>query len=402
VLSFGVGCAGGDDRTDVGDLDVDHSVEIISWWTGPGEVEALRALIGVHEDQNPESSVTDAATESGRDARELIAERFLEGNPPDVFQENVPDIPQFLQDNPGGLVPLDDLFEEQGWADDIWPEVMERITVDGHIYAMPVGVHRENSLIYNRALFDEHELSPPTSLEELWEVCDAFKDAGVTPLATGGEGWILRLMFHSIALSTMGGADYEVYFAGKGDRDDPELVAAIRNFDRILESYVGEGMLAEDFGWQDAARAVHGGDAAMYFHGDWAAGYLQALGWKAGTDYGVVGSPGASEVFLLGVDAFAVPAEASNMDGALEFLKTVGSEEGQVAFNNIKGSTPVRMDIAESDLSEVARNTHGDLSSAEIIINAPSWDDLDDAILAFSLSGDEEALVKYFQDTIYP
>jgi len=60
------------------------------------------------------------------------------------------------------------------------------------------------------------------------------------------------------------------------------------------------------------------------------------------------------------------------------------------------------MDIAESDLSEVARNTHGDLSSAEIIINAPSWDDLDDAILAFSLSGDEEALVKYFQDTIYP
>jgi len=377
-------------------------VEIISWWTGPGEVEALRALIDVHGDRNPEASVTDAAAESGRDAGELIDERFLEGNPPDVFQENLAAIPQFLQDNPGGLVQLDDLFEEEGWADNIWSEVMERITVDGHIYAMPVNVHRENSLIYNRALFDEHQLEPPTSLEQLWEVCDAFVDAGVTPLATGGQGWILRLMFHSVALSTMGGADYEVYFAGNGDRDDPELVTAIRNFDRILENYVGEGMLAEDFGWQEASRAVHGGDAAMFFHGDWAAGYLQALGWQAGTDYGVVGSPGASEVFLLGVDAFAVPTEAANVDGALEFLKTVGSEEGQVAFNNIKGSTPVRMDIGEGELSEVARNTHGDLSNAEIIISAPSWDDLDDAILAFALNRDEDALVEYFQDTIYP
>jgi len=408
VLALVSGCSGsdevGNDGTggEGGGGSGDSTVEIISWWTGPGEAEALRALLDVFEDQNPGTTIFNAAADSGTDARALIDQRIADGEPPDVFQENVAEIPQFLATNPDGLTPLDDLFAENGWTDVMRPEVIERITMDGHIYAMPVGIHRENGLIYNRAVFTEHDLEPPTTLDELWTVSEALAAAGETPFATGGQGWILRIMFHSIALGTMGGAEYEAFFTGQGDRNDPALPESIQNFDRILQNYIGAGMLEETFGWQEASQAVHDGDAAMFLHGDWAAGYLQALGWEAGVDFGVVASPGAAEVFLFGVDAFALPADAPNHDGAISFFETIGSLEGQVAFNNIKGSTVTRLDVDSADLTPVGRATQADFASAAIVIGTPSWEGVDDAILAFALDGDEAALTTFLQDAVYP
>ena len=41
-----------------------------------------------------------------------------------------------------------------------------------------------------------------------------------------------------------------------------------------------------------AAETLHAGKAAMYIHGDWVKGYLDAEGWTPGVDYDQLPGPG--------------------------------------------------------------------------------------------------------------
>ena len=290
------------------------------------------------------------------------------------------------------------MFDQLGLRQVIFPEILRDVTHDGHIYVMPVNVHRENALFYNRRLFAAHHLTPPRTLEELLAVCRTLKAAGVVPLATANQGWILRIMFNSLALGRMGSAAYYDYFSGHNVADITRLRQAIDLFADVVERYVNPDAGDEGFGWTNAAQAIYNGDAAMFLHGDWVKGYFLQLGWSGDSDFGVVGSPGATDFFLYGIDAFALAAGAHNEAGARRFLTTVASTAGQVAFNRIKGSSPVRRDVPREELDALGRETLGDLDKARfrmLVRSRPSWED---AMVSFSRDHDRAALLRAFVD----
>jgi glucose/mannose transport system substrate-binding protein len=223
-----------------------------------------------------------------------------------------------------------------------------------------------------------------------------LKAAGVVPLATANQGWILRIMFNSLALGRMGSQAYHDYFSGQNLSDTTGLRQAIDLFAEVVENYVNLDAGDEGFGWTNAAQAVYNGDAAMFLHGDWVKGYFLQLGWSGESDFGVVGAPGASDFFLYGVDSFALAKGARNLAGALSFLTTVASPAGQVAFNRIKGSSPVRRDVARGDLDALGRETLNDLEKARfrmLVRSRPAWED---AMAAFSRDHDRAALLRAF------
>ncbi|HZU83354.1 MAG TPA: extracellular solute-binding protein, partial [Polyangiaceae bacterium] len=236
------------------------------------------------------------------------------------------------------------------------------------------------------------------TVDEFLATCEKLKQAGVTPVATAYQGWILRLMFNSIAMGKMGAGAYRDYFTtGRADLV-PALRDAILVFKTVLESYVNDDASEDGFNWTNAAQAVYSGDAAMFMHGDWAKGYLMQLGWRPGVDFGVVGAPGAADLFLYGVDVFAIPRGAQNERGAREFLETIASKDAQVAFNRIKGSSPIRMDAPTEQLDPLARATLADLRAARVrmlVRSRPAWDD---AIGRFARTRDVDALVRAFVD----
>lgn len=386
-----------------GDKTSENIIEMFSWWTGPGEAEALQALIDLHEDLNPGARINNAAVDSGEAVEELLAERLADGEePPSLYQQNVHDIPDLLDEDPEQFIKLDDLFEKNGWSEAFLPEVMEEITYEGSIYAMPTGVHRENALLYNAAILKTQGIEPPESVADLLAACEKLKTEGITCMATGYQGWILRIMFHSLAMGTLGSEDYVAYFTGQDDSHEDKVVETIATFQTILEDYIDPSFKEDGFGWQEASQALFDGDAAFFFHGDWAAGYVQQLGWEAGIDYGSVGAPGAADGFLFGVDVFAIPKGAPNEAGALSFFETIGSSAGQAAFNNIKGSTPVRLDADVSKLTPVAKAGLEDLNKAKVVMRVPSLTDFDDACLAFGTDYDGDALLKVITDDLYP
>ena len=385
---------GGNDTTE----DV---VEIFSWWIAPGEAEALQALVDVHKEHHQNSRIFNAAEESGDQARARLAERLNDNEPPDLFQENAHELPNFIAEHSGLLRPLDAFLDRMGYDQMILSEVLDNVSVDGSVYAMPVNLHRENTLYYNEQIFTDYDLTPPTTLEEFFEVCATLEAAGVAPVATANQGWILRIMFNTIAMGSMGPEAYQAYFSGQATGESPALRQAITDYARVVEEYVNADWNSEAFGWTEAAQAVFEGDAAMFLHGDWATGYFEQLGWTPGVDFGAVNAPGASELFLYGVDAFAMPAGGPNPEGAELFLETVGSEEGQISFNRIKGSSPMRLDVDPAQFDAIGQETLATLRDASIRMLTPAWTDWDDAFAAYGMSSDEDALYQFFVDT-YP
>jgi glucose/mannose transport system substrate-binding protein len=262
---------------------------------------------------------------------------------------------------------LDDLYAEQGWEDKFPAGVLEVLKYNDSYYAVPVNMHRQNTLFYNKDLVDE----PPMTLDEFFALAEILKADGITPLALSASGgWTLEIVFFSVMAGSAGIEYHNDFFTGAVDLTDAAqaeaLAGAVDDYIRVI-SYTNAD--AADLGWDQAAELVHTGDAAMYVHGDWAKGYYISQGWTPGSDFDVAASLGSQGEFIYNVDAFALCKDAPNRENAVNFLRVVGSPEAQAAFNKKKGSTPVNADVDISDWDTVAEKTFNDLTEATIIHN---------------------------------
>ncbi len=373
-------------------------VEIFSWWSAPGEADALEALIAAHQTTHPGARIFNAAAASGARAREWLEERLERNEPPDIFQDYIHHLRAVARHAIEKQMPIDDIFDRLGLRHAVFPELIQDITRDGHIYAMPVNVHRENTLFYNRHILAAHHVAVPRTVPELLAACRKLKSEGVVPLATADQGWILRIMFNALAAGQMGGEAYHGYFLGLRPIDVAPFREAIDLFAEVVDNYINADAGDDGFGWTNAAQALYDGDAAMLLHGDWVKGYLQQLGWSGETDFGVVAAPGTSDLFLYGVDAFVLARGARNEAGARDFLETVASPAGQVAFNRIKGSSPIRPDVPLGQLDQLGRETLDHLEHAKLrmmVRSRPVWEE---AAADFSRDHDRNKLLRAFLD----
>ncbi len=388
--------------TTSGTPQIEPTVQLFSWWSAPGEAEALQAIIDIYRKQHPGARVTNDGSLQGIDVRTKL-DKLIESSPPDVFQDNAYYLEALLKAHPGRVKSVDDFFEEPTLKAAVLPGLLDQVRVDGHIAALPVCVHRENVMFYGKQIFAEQKLEPPKTMSEFLDVCQKLKAAGITPLATGGQGWILNNMFTQLIAGTMGYAMFKDFITGAKPPTEPGIAAALKSaidtFATVLANYVDPKQSRDpSFGWSEAAEAVHSGKAAMYLHGDWVKGYLVQLGWTPGVDFGLLGGPGAPEVFLFEADVFGLPEHAPHPADGHDFLSVVASKEGQIAFSRLKGSTPIRSDVREG-LDSLGKATLDDFMGAKARLPAldkPVWAD---GCLKFSMDGDKDALFQVYVNT---
>ena len=123
-------------------------LEIFSWWTAGGEVEALNALFEIYKRDYPDVEIVNAALAGGAGQggkmKALLETRMQGGQPPDSFQVH---LGHELIDShviAGRMEPLDYLYAEEGY-DDVFPEdLIDIASYDGHPWSVPVNIHRSN------------------------------------------------------------------------------------------------------------------------------------------------------------------------------------------------------------------------------------------------------------------
>jgi glucose/mannose transport system substrate-binding protein len=378
-------------------------LQVFSWWTAPGEAEALRALEDTYQSVHEGARISQYSNTSAATWQEVLGMK-IDDSPWDVFQLSASDLATFRADHPGAVSDLEDIYSDAGLDQVMIPEIKNVVTQeDGKPYGVVTGVHRNNAFLYNKQIFDKQKLDPPTTVEEFITVSDALKKAGITPVASDMDTWVLRILFDEILAGTMGAQGFDDFIKGKAKASDTDvqtnLQSAIDTFDTIITDYVDvEKSSADDYDWSSAAQDLYDGNAAMLFHGDWAKGYLVHLGWTPGTDFGVSGPPGASDLFVYGADMFGLPSTAPHTQLGKDFLAVVASPEGQIAFNQYKGATPMRSDIADQ-LDDTTKLSLDNLVNAKVLMPGHGNKGWEDGIEAFAKDHDKDALLKVYTDT---
>jgi len=344
-------------------------LEIFSWWTAGGEADGLNALYELFSSQYPDIEIINAtvAGGAGSNAKAVLATRMQAGDPPDSFQVHAGHelIDSWVKADK--MEPVTSIFEDNGWLDKYPQGVIDVLSYNGEIWSVPVNIHRANVLWYNKQLFADNDLQPPTTFDEFFQVADALQAAGVTPLALGDNGiWAATHLFETVLLGALGPDGYRGLWDGSTDWSGPEITSALETFARMME-YVNEDHAA--LSWDQAAQLVVDGDAAMTIMGDWAEGYFKSVGLTPDVEFGYLPSPDTAGTFLMLSDSFGLPKGAPNRDNAIAWLEVLGSREGQDAFNPLKGSIPARTDGDRSLYDVYLQSAMDDFASNEI---APS------------------------------
>lgn len=119
--------------------------------------------------------------------------------------------------------------------------------------------------------------------------------------------------------------------------------------------------------WPDATQYVIDGKAAYTVMGDWVAATLDSQKLVMNRDWAWFPVPGTQGTFDFLADSFVMPTKGPNPAGTTAWLETVGSAQGQKAFNIRKGSIPARTDANPADYPAYQQAAMADFKSNTIV-----------------------------------
>ncbi len=387
-----------DDEAMVEVLDATE-LEVFSWWTSGGEAAALDALFSTLTDAQPNIEIINAtvAGGGGSAARPVLQTRLAGGDPPDTWQVHPGSelLGQYLA--AGYTEPLGDLYEEEGWYDVVPAGLVDLMRDEnGQPHAVLAGVHRGNGFWYNKPLLEENGISvgETLSIDEFFEIADTLQAAGIPALCVGDSGiWATAQMFENTLLGTIGPERYLGLWDGSTSFGDDDVKEAMSNYYQML-AYQNEDHSA--LSWDQAVGKLMEGGCAFNSMGDWAYGEFVNAGLEDNVDFGWVSHPGTAGSFMIVSDGFPLAKDAPHPEATIEWLRAIGSVEGQVAFNQLKGSICARTDCDRSEFG-VYHNWSMDSFAGDALVPtaihgsaAPAdfQQALNDAVTNFVVTGD--------------
>lgn len=326
-------------------------LEVMHWWTSGGEAAAV-AEFAKAWDATGNHWVDGAIAGGGDTARPIMISRILGGDPPAAFQFNHGRQAEELIEA-GLMLDLTDVAEAEGWRDIVNPpSLLDACTIDGRIYCAPVNIHSWQWMWLSNAAYAAADVPTPTNWEEFVATAPALRDAGIVPLAMGGQSWQQNGAFGVIAVALAG---VDAVLAVNRDKD----ASMVRSdaYGKVFQAFadareLSQGLDVQD--WNQATNAVITGTAGAQIMGDWAQGEFAVAGQIAGEDYECL--PGLGDVAILdtGGDAFYFPVVDNPEITAAqkELAALLLSPAVQVAFNSKKGSLPIRGDVDLTTVNE--------------------------------------------------
>ncbi len=321
-------------------------IEVTHWWTSGGEAAAVAELAKALNGNTEHNWVDGAIAGGGGTARPVMVSRIIGGDPMGAFQFNHGRQAEELIEA-GLLRDMTHVAEAEGWLDTVNPSsLLDSCTLDGRIYCAPVNIHSWQWLWLSNGAFEKAGVDVPSNWDEFVAAAPALTEAGIQPMALGGQPWQSSGAFN-VLMAALAGPDVleQVY----GDGGDAELAAG-EELSRVFKAAADmremvQGSNVQD--WNQATNLVITDAAGGQIMGDWAQGEFAVAGEVAGEDYTCLPGLGVIEVISTDGDAFYFPETGNpEIEAAQDALAaTLLQAETQVAFNLKKGSLPIRGDV---------------------------------------------------------
>ncbi len=293
------------------------------------------------------------------DIRSAIQTELAAGAP--QFDVAIVPWPSFVRElgQAGRLMDLTPIYNELDLRNNIInpQSYADVVSVNGKYYAVPIKAWAKPGIWYNVHVFQQLNITVPESGIMTWDeflnVCEKIKNAGIQPLAAGGQDkWPLTDFTEAVILR-MGGPDLQYklmhHEISWTDPQVEEVFATIA--DLIKKGYFGSTPTAE--AWSQQIGRLANGEVAMYFMGNWLNLMIQSdYNKKPGVDYDLMLFPRISEdvsiAIVAGGDWAIVPANPPHPDEARELVKWLAGPEYQEAMVKMKGYLAVHKGVPKS------------------------------------------------------
>ena len=325
-------CGGGDDE-----------VTLDFFQFKPEAVEIFNEMIAEFEAANPGIRVVQNHVPN---ADVAFRTRLVRNDIPDVITLNAG--ATWAEMAPAGVF-YD--FSDEPIVDDINPAFIEIINDlgtagEGEINGLPFA-NNADGVIYNKDLFEQHEVEVPTTWNEFIETAETFEQAGVTPFyGTLLEQWTSLPSWNALASNLQ---PPEEFFAEleAGDTSFEEGYTDVAERLYELFQYAQDDAFSRNY--NDGNQAFADGEAAMYLQGSWAIPVIRTF--EPDFEIGAFALPAIDEEganLVSGVDvAVTMGREPRHLEESLLFIEYLMDPEvsapyfeEQTAIPTIEGTEP--------------------------------------------------------------
>lgn len=344
----------------------EQSVEVMHFWTSGGEAAALGNIRDEVVSRGVAWQDAPVAGGGGDAAKTVLQARIAAGDPPAAMLMLGQNIIDWA--NEGILGDVNAVAEAEGW-DDVLPQAVQDFNkINGSYVAAPTNVHRTDMIWASKAAFDQIGAEYPTTWDEFNALAPRFVEAGIIPIAHGGQAWQEAYMFEALVIG-VGGPDF--YRDALVDLNPQALSSETME---AVFAQMGEirGMVDENFSgrdWNLATSMVINGEAAMQIMGDWAKGEFTNAGLMAGEDFACIPVPKTDAggfVYLVNSLSFFAQPDPEQGEAQATLASAIMDPEVQVAFNQAKGAIPARTDVDLSAMDACAQATAAEFVVTDI------------------------------------
>jgi raffinose/stachyose/melibiose transport system substrate-binding protein len=323
--------------------DVEGELTFLHKYADPRYSSYFDEVVAAYEAANPNVQI-EVIAETDQGVKDKLRVMAASNTLPDVYFSWAGDFTKkFVR---GDLArDLTDLVTGE-WKDSFTPAALEAYTYDGKLYGVPFTLDAKY-LVYNTALFEEHGIEVPATLEDLLAACDAFKEKGVDdPLAFGNQfGWpaihfMTQLNAYFVPPETLT-TDYD---PATGAFTDPGYLQALQAFADINSHCLTPG--SNGISHENAQANFLVGRSPMH--------YIEAVEFQVLTEDGGAPAdlaanwdffklpppaavPGDAGALTGAPDGFLVNQNSENIDLAMDFLQFLTSLENAQRLTEMLG-----------------------------------------------------------------
>lgn len=338
------GCAPGSaetaqtsDAADVAEVAAGDELEV---WYLTGAEDIVNDAVARFEADNPDVTVN-AVAYPNDDFKTKFAVGFGTPSGPDVFHTWGGGEFQTFVDG-GQVVDLTDFVEENNLEESMGEGPLGAGKINDKQYAVPT-IFDMSMVWYNKQIFADLGLTPPTTWDEFLAVITATKDAGLIPIAMANSTQWPGSHWWSEMVTLACGPDMIPNIAAgeEGyDFEDPCFVEAGERIQELVEAGAfNEGFNGLDYDSGESRVLFWSGQAAMNHMGGWtiSSAETEAPEMLENMDFFLVpawdGAVGTSDMLTGGIgQAWGVTKDNRNLEASLELLKYLtDAEAGQVA-----------------------------------------------------------------------
>ncbi|MEA5014592.1 MAG: sugar ABC transporter substrate-binding protein [Candidatus Limiplasma sp.] len=250
----------------------------------------------------------------------------------------------------GVLEPLDTYWDKADY-DDLVDSAKSTVSWNGQVWAAPLN-ESNTVLFYNKKIFDELGIVPPTEVEEAWtfeellEVCEK--------VAIPGQRYAIQPQMFSLANKNEGQTFTEMLWLwmGGGEVIAPDGSTATGYFDSA-ESKAGIQFYADLFAkgyatTEDIINAFETDRVAMWINGPWCIG-----NWERDfpeVQWGVTPMPrGARSASGSGSWNIGMSASSEHKEEAWKVIEAITGKQGQAIWCNMTKNIPARASVMDAD-----------------------------------------------------